>query len=465
MLIEVFPGVFVRNGEHEQEDDVLERAGITCVVEAASDGGGPAVSGADSPVERLRLPILGLKGEPFVATFRQASDCINKAVDAGGRVLVQGLVEEWRSVGKHQWHRSEFHGRECRTLALVAASLIAKGESVSDALELVTQRAGMEREEEPQGALRTHLVRGLAAFAANCGASPLDEPEILNLVEKFARPATPQAALAALPWRTGVPLPGGSGERGASTAVTFKDGHTATVQTVMASPRICVVPGFISGDEARQIVALAQEVGLKQSLVATTRKALQDGLELTQEILESEGRTSRSCPVNRNTPPVAAAVVRAAYLLDCHPTHSEATQVVSYDAALGVGTQRYDPHLDWFQPDSPYSQQRIEARGQREVTALVYLSDAVDEGGGATYFPDLDLRFAPQRGTAVVWYNRRSANEEEAGEMDERVLHAGEPVLKGNKLIMNLWFRERAVEDASSQVGAATGYIAHKDRK
>lgn len=49
--------------------------------------------------------------------------------------------------------------------------------------------------------------------------------------------------------------------------------------------------------------------------------------------------------------------------------------------------------------------------------------------------------------------------------MDERVLHAGEPVLKGNKLIMNLWFRERAVEDASSQVGAATGYIAHKDRK
>ena len=33
-----------------------------------------------------------------------------------------------------------------------------------------------------------------------------------------------------------------------------------------------MVPGLITGDEARQIMALAQGVGLKQSLVATTRK-------------------------------------------------------------------------------------------------------------------------------------------------------------------------------------------------
>ena len=144
---------------------------------------------------------------------------------------MQELVEEWRAVGQHQWKRSEFDGRACRTLSIVAGSLIAKGVTVADALALVTQRAGGEGGEMPAGALRTHLVRGLAAFAADCGASPLDEPELLTLVDRFARRATPQAALAVLPWRTGVALPG---ESGATTSVTFRDGHTATVQTVMA---------------------------------------------------------------------------------------------------------------------------------------------------------------------------------------------------------------------------------------
>jgi len=115
---------------------------------------------------------------------------------------------------------------------------------------------------------------------------------------------------------------------------------------------------------------------------------------------------------------------------------------VSYDAALG-GAPRYDPHLDWFQPDSPYAATRVAARGQREVplrpptpllmalrvrdgdaaagvferdslalakvTALLYLSDAAPGGGGDTAFPELGLRFAPRRGTCVLWYNRRSA--------------------------------------------------------
>ena len=52
----------------------------------ASDGG-DRVGVADSPVERLRVPILGLKGEPFVATFRQASTLINQTGDPPSRLL------------------------------------------------------------------------------------------------------------------------------------------------------------------------------------------------------------------------------------------------------------------------------------------------------------------------------------------------------------------------------------------
>jgi hypothetical protein len=89
MLVEISPGVFIRNEEHEEEDGLLERAGITCIVEA-SDGGDP-VGVADSPVERLRLPILGLKGELFVATFRQASTLINQTGDPPSRLLSRVL--------------------------------------------------------------------------------------------------------------------------------------------------------------------------------------------------------------------------------------------------------------------------------------------------------------------------------------------------------------------------------------
>ena len=58
--------------------------------------------------------------------------------------------------------------------------------------------------------------------------------------------------------------------------------------------------------------------------------------------------------------------------------------------------------------------------------------------GGRTVFPKLAMRFPPERGNAVVWYNL-----DRHGTPDERTLHAGEPVTEGEKWGMNIWLRER----------------------
>ena len=44
-----------------------------------------------------------------------------------------------------------------------------------------------------------------------------------------------------------------------------------------------------------------------------------------------------------------------------------------------------------------------------------------------------------QAGGALVWYNL-----DRHGTTDERTLHAGEPVARGEKWGMNIWLRERA---------------------
>jgi hypothetical protein len=312
-LIEVAPGIFVEGTPDDGcQDALLKRAGITHLVEAAGATAALEDNGAASSVERLAFPILGLRGESFVEAFKESTAFINRAVDSGGRVLVQGTIEEWEERAQQQWRRRELRGLEGRTIAVVAASRAARGQALGEALEEASRPAreslGPAWKDAPGRALRVHLLRGLAAFAERAGAAPLGEDALLVLIEKYCCPATPPAALAALPWRTGV---AGPKAEGACTRVTFKDGHAATVQTVRASPRVCVVPDFMTGDEARDVVALALGgARLKQSLVATTRQALADGRALTPALIESEGRTSRSCPVDRNVPVVAAAVRR-----------------------------------------------------------------------------------------------------------------------------------------------------------
>ena len=60
------------------------------------------------------------------------------------------------------------------------------------------------------------------------------------------------------------------------------------------------------------------------------------------------------------------------------------------------------------------------------------------ERGGRTTFPKLGLGFEPRVGDAVLWWNVK-----DDGKEDAMTLHAGDPVLAGEKWAMNIWLRQR----------------------
>lgn len=64
--------------------------------------------------------------------------------------------------------------------------------------------------------------------------------------------------------------------------------------------------------------------------------------------------------------------------------------------------------------------------------SIFQMSDV--EKGGATIFPYLKVRIAPEKGSAAFWYNLRTS-----GQKDFLTLHSGCPVLLGSKWVANKW--------------------------
>lgn len=71
---------------------------------------------------------------------------------------------------------------------------------------------------------------------------------------------------------------------------------------------------------------------------------------------------------------------------------------------------------------------KIGIYGQRIATFLMYLNDVPE--GGSTIFPELNLKVAPKKRDALVFYNCKPN-----GEVDPLSMHQGEKVYKGPKWI------------------------------
>ena len=120
---------------------------------------------------------------------------------------------------------------------------------------------------------------------------------------------------------------------------------------------------------------------------------------------------------------VAQLVKRIAAIAGLPATHAEPLGVLRY----GPG-QEYRPHYDYYTDDRH--------QAQRAATVFVYLNQ-VEEGGG-TDFPRLGVRIEPERGKAV-----RFDNIHPDGAPNPDTLHAGLPVIRGEKWLATLWFWDR----------------------
>jgi len=195
------------------------------------------------------------------------------------------------------------------------------------------------------------------------------------------------------------------------------NGHKVRVTVSTDSPIVRVLEGLLSGEECDQLIAQAQP-RLQRSLTVDV-----EGRHQTDERRTSKGMFFAI----GETPLVHTIEQRLADLLDIPVSHGEGLQILHY-----LPGEEYEPHFDWFDPTQPGFNLVTSRGGQRIASVVMYLN--TPEAGGGTAFPAIGLTVTAARGSAVYFAYDTG---------DQSSLHAGLPVVSGEKWIATKWLRER----------------------
>ena len=202
---------------------------------------------------------------------------------------------------------------------------------------------------------------------------------------------------------------------------TMVDAGDKWVQVIThrQAPELMVFANLLSPAECDALVDAARP-RLSRSLTVDTKTG---GEELHPD------RTSQGMFFARSENAVVQRIeTRIARLLNWPQQNGEGLQVLRYPPGA-----QYRPHYDYFDPREAGTPAILKRGGQRVATLIMYLREP--ESGGATVFPDIDVRVAPVRGNAVFFsYPQAHA--------DSRTLHGGEPVTAGEKWIATKWLRQ-----------------------
>jgi prolyl 4-hydroxylase len=195
------------------------------------------------------------------------------------------------------------------------------------------------------------------------------------------------------------------------------NGHRIDVSTSVDQPALRVLDGILSESECAELIELARP-RLKRAMTVDT-----DGKNQIDHRRTSEGMFFSLGEL----PLIGTIEKRLADLLDVPISHGEGLQILHY-----LPGQEYEPHFDWFDPEQPGFGNITAAGGQRIASIVMYLN--TPEQGGGTAFPEIGLTVTARRGSAVYFAY-------EGG--DQSSLHAGLPVISGEKWIATKWLRER----------------------
>src|SRR5690349_5442601 len=109
--------------------------------------------------------------------------------------------------------------------------------------------------------------------------------------------------------------------------------------------------------------------------------------------------------------------------------HGEFLQILRYRPG-----EEFRPHVDYFNESGAGAYRSLGDGGQRAQTVLMYLND--DYTGGSTVFPKLQLDIKGRPGEALHFHNLGADG---LGHKD--TLHAGLPVIAGEKWLLSQWIR------------------------
>ncbi|HVW68383.1 MAG TPA: 2OG-Fe(II) oxygenase [Steroidobacteraceae bacterium] len=187
-------------------------------------------------------------------------------------------------------------------------------------------------------------------------------------------------------------------------------------------PIIVVLERVFSDEECAQLIELARP-RLRLSTVVDP----QTGANTVANYRNSEGMFFRL----GETPLIERLDQRVSEIMNCPVVHGEGLQVLRY----GVGGHTA-PHFDFLIPSNPTNEASVKRSGQRHSTLIIYLSDVAQ--GGETVFPEVGLSVSPRRGNALYFEYANSRQQ-----LDARSLHAGAPVIEGEKWAVTKWMRTR----------------------
>lgn len=186
-------------------------------------------------------------------------------------------------------------------------------------------------------------------------------------------------------------------------------------------PVIITFDNLMSHEECDQLIALSQS-RMKSSRVVDN--------ETGKEELHPE-RTSTGTFFNIcENEFITTLDRRIAEVMHWPMENGEGIQILNYQPGA-----EYRAHFDFFPYDLKGSQQHLATGGQRVSTLVMYLNDV--EQGGETTFPDVGVSVVPKKGAAVYFEYCNSK-----GQVDPLTLHAGNPVIKGEKWIATKWMRQ-----------------------
>lgn len=223
--------------------------------------------------------------------------------------------------------------------------------------------------------------------------------------------------LAALHASTGKVAPQGLRTKHPEAPEVTIDGHTIQIPLSAEAPMLRVLDGMLTEQECAELIELARP-RLQRALTVDS-----DGKHQLDHRRTSEGMffTLNELPL------IGRIEQRLATLLGVPVNHGEGLQILHY-----LPGQEYEPHYDWFDPEQAGYGAITAVGGQRIASVVMYLNTPAQ--GGGTAFPEIGLTVTARRGAAVYFAY-------EAG--DHSSLHAGLPVLQGEKWIATKWLRER----------------------
>lgn len=232
---------------------------------------------------------------------------------------------------------------------------------------------------------------------------------------------------------------------------TSSNVHRRYRETIAWKPRASLIHGFLTEEECDHLVNLVRKKVKRSSVVDPgTGKTRTDAI-----------RTSSGSSVAHGSDAVVVRVEeRASRWTHIPPEHGETMQILKYQHG-----EKYGSHWDFFEETQPGQTDK----GKRIATLLMYLSD-VEEGGetsfkygkplpgnqetGKSTCTEQGVAVHPKKGDALFFWDMRP----DQVTPDRLSMHAGCPVLAGEKWSATIWYRSIPMRATSKSRNLCVDY-------